>query len=284
MREFFHSAKFKVLVCILALLFGFILYAAVSSGSISTPEAILDTITRPFVQLSTTISDWTQSTIDKFVNADKYQQENKILRQQLSEMYEQIRSKELTDAENEQLREMLKIAEENEDFEWSPPCRIIARNANDVFGGFTINRGSNDGIELYDPVFTSIGLVGMITQVGVTSSNVTTIFSTDIEIGAVTAESKEIGVVENDIEYSIDGYCLLRYLPADSDIKTGEVVFTSGSAIFPSGLLIGTVEKVFKDNNEMSMHALIKPAENVKSITDVFVITDFEGQGALGEN
>ncbi len=279
MKEFFHSVKFKILVCIFALLLGFMLYAAVSSGGLSAPEAILDAVTRPFVQLSAGISSWMQNTIDKFVNADVYQKENEILRQQLTEMYKQINDKEKIEEENQQLREILKIAAENDTQKLSPPCEIIARNANDIFSGFTINRGTNDGIKLYDPVFTSIGLVGIVTQTGNNSSSVTTIYSTDIEIGVVTAESEEIGVIENSIKYAADGYCLIRYLPGDSDIKTGEAVFTSGSSIFPPGMMIGVVEKVFKDDNEMSLNALVKPAENISKITNVFVITYFEGQG-----
>ena len=36
---------------------------------------------------------------------------------------------------------------------------------NDPYGTFVIDRGSNDGIKLYDPVVTSEGLVGVIVEV-----------------------------------------------------------------------------------------------------------------------
>lgn len=283
MREFFHSGKFKVLMCIFALLFGFMIYAAVSGGAASIPEAVLTTITQPFATAATAVSDWVQGTIDKFVNADKYRQENEILRQQLSEMYQQIMDKDKTDEENEELRKILGIADEHEDFRWSAPCSVIARNSSDVFGGFTINRGSNDGLELYDPVFTAVGLVGMISEIAPSYAKVTTILSTDLEIGAITSSSHVVGVIENDIKYSSDGKCLMSYISKDSGIKKGDVIVTSGSVVFPESLIIGTVTEVFDDENGLSVHAVIEPAEDVFKITSVFVITDFEGQGVETE-
>lgn len=281
MKEFFSSVKFKILICVFALLLGFMIYSAITFGSSTVTQSIIDTITQPFVSVSTTISDWINETIDKFSNADKYQQENELLREQLSEMYTDVIEKEKLEQENEMLREMLKIAEEHEDFEWSTPCTITARTASDIFGGFTINRGSNDGLEQYDPVFTSIGLVGVISEIAPSYSRVTTILSTDINIGVITADSKVVAVIENDIEYSEQGYCLMSYIPIDSGIKVGEVVITSGSVIFPEGLIVGTIEEIITDDNGLSVHALIKPIEDVYNIGNVFAITEFYGQGEI---
>lgn len=51
--------------------------------------------------------------------------------------------------------------------------------------------------------------------------------------------------------------------------------------LFPGNLLIGTVEKVYDDENGLSVHAVIKPAVDVRTITDCVVITDFKGQGVV---
>ena len=85
MKEFFHTVKFKILVCIFALLLGFLIYVAVSAGVSSLPKQILETVSAPFVTLSTNVSDWIENTLDKFVNADKYKQENEILKEQLAQ-------------------------------------------------------------------------------------------------------------------------------------------------------------------------------------------------------
>lgn len=280
MNDFFQSWKFKIIICIFALVFGFMISAAIEGGNIIFPQSIIETVTQPFSNVASSISDWVENTLDTLVNAQKYKSENEILRETLNEMYEQIRDKEKTDKENEQLREMLDIAEKNPDYEWSAPCSVIARNANDIYGGFTIDKGSKDNIELYDPVFTSIGLVGVVTELSSSYSVVTTILSPDVTVGVITSESDTVGIMENDIRYAADGKCLMSYINKSSGISAGEVAVTSGGSVFPSDLVVGTVTEVYDDSNGLTLHAVIEPMEDIYNVTEVFVVTSFEGQGA----
>lgn len=279
MKDFFQSWKFKVIICIFALVFGFMIYAAIEGGNIIFPKSILETVTQPFSNAAVSISDCVEDTLDTLVNAQKYKSENAELREKLNEMYEQIRDKEKIDEENSKLREMLEIDERNPDYEWSAPCSVIARNANDIYGGFTINRGKKDGIELRDPVFTNIGLVGMITEVSDHYSVVTTILSDDVTIGAITADNDVVGIIENNAYYSADGFCHMSYIVKNSHIDIGEAVLTSGGSVFPADMMVGTIKEIYSDSNGLTLHAVIEPAEDILSVTDVFVVTSFDGQG-----
>ena len=278
MKDFFQSYKFKIIVCIFALVFGFMIYAAIAGNNVIFPRSILETVTQPFVSAGTYISDWAENTIDTIVNADKYKKENEELRLLLTEMYGQILDKNRTDEENEKLRSILGIAEENPDYEFSAPCQVIARNANDIYGGFTIDKGSSDGIKLYDPVITSIGLVGVVTELSAHYCTISTIISPDISIGVMTADKNIVGIIENNAVYSNEGRCLMSYISKDSNIKVGDLVITSGSSSFPADLIIGTIEEVYTDSNGLTLHAVIKPSEDVTKVTGVFVITEFYGQ------
>lgn len=279
MKEFFSSGKFKILLALFSLMFGLMIYAAVSAGAATLPEVIIGAVTKPFLQLSSSVSSGVENILDKFINNDKYYKENLILREQLSEMYRQIIDYEELKKQNNDLRDILKLKEENPSMYFSPPCDIIARNPNDVFGGFTINKGSYDEIDLYDPVFTSIGLVGRIVEVAPTYSRVSTIFSTEVKIGVYSARSKVTGVIENNIKYSLDNKCLMTDIPIESDLKEGDVIITTGqSGFFPAGLIIGTVERVEITEGGLSMFAIVNPAERIDKINTVFVITDFLGQ------
>lgn len=279
MREFFHTIKFKILVCIFAFLLGFLIYVAISAGASSLPKKFLETVSYPFVSLSTTVSDWMEDTIDKFVNADKYKQENELLKEQLADIYNNVMEKEELQKENEQLKDMLEISRENKDFKWSPPCSVTSRNAGDISGGFTINRGTNDGISLYDPVFTKTGLVGIVSEVSGGYSIVSTILSDNINIGVSGADSKALGIIENNLDSAYTGHCVMNYTNRDSGIEKGEIIVTSGSSFFPKGLLLGTVSEIVNDSNGLSVHVLIEPYVDVFSVSDVFVLTDFEGKG-----
>ncbi|MCM1298494.1 MAG: rod shape-determining protein MreC [[Eubacterium] siraeum] len=279
MKDFFHTVKFKILVCIFALLLGFLIYVAVSAGASSLPKQILETVSAPFVTLSTNVSDWIESTLDKFGNADKYKQENEILTEQLAQAYSDVIQKEKLEQENQQLKDMLEISETNTDFEWSPPCSVTARNASDISGGFTINRGKKDGISLYDPVFTKTGLVGIVTELSDAYSIVSTVLSTDVYIGVVGAECHALGVIENDLQNSEKGLCVMNYSGKDSGIKKGEIILTSGSEFFPEGIMLGEVKEIVDDENGLAVHVLVEPFVDVYTVTDVFVLTDFDGKG-----
>ncbi len=280
MKEFFHSVKFKILLCIAALLLGLMTYVAIAAGTQTLPEQIINTVTYPFVTAANAISNGVNGFIDKLVNADTYKSQNDELRELVTQMYERTADYEELQKENEQLREMLNLSQKHEDFKFSEPCSIVGRNANDIYGGFTINRGSISGISLNDPVITSIGLIGRVTEIAPTYAKVSTVLSPQVNVGVYTMRTKTTGVLENDLSTAENRQCLMSNILKDADIEPGDVIVTSGqSGLFPEGLIIGTVKEVYNDPNGLVKHALIEPAEDCFSITSVYAVVDFNGKG-----
>lgn len=280
MREFFHSVKFKILLGIAALLLGLMTYVAVTAGREATPQQVLNTITYPFVKAANAIADGVGGFFDKLINADKYKSQNDELMAQLTEMYKHTMDYDELEKENERLREMLGIKQKQPDFRFSEPCDVVSHNANDIYGGFTINKGKTDGLSQNDPVITAVGLVGRITSIGDNYAKVTTVISPQVNVGVYTMRTKATGVIENDVSSAQKDLCLMSDIMKEADIKEGDIVFTSGkSGLFPADVMVGTVTKVYDDPNGLTKHALIEPAENIKSVSSVFVITDFNGKG-----
>lgn len=280
MKEFFHSIKFKILLGIAALLLGLMTYVAVTAGREATPQQVLNTITYPFVTAANAIADGVGGFFDKLINADKYKSENDELMAQLTEMYKHTMDYDELEKENDRLREMLGIKQKQPDFRFSEPCDVVSHNANDLYGGFTINKGKTDGLSQNDPVITAVGLVGRITSIGENYAKVTTVISPQVNVGVYTMRTKATGVIENDVSSAQKGLCLMSDIMKEADIKEGDIVFTSGkSGLFPADVMVGTVTEVYDDPNGLTKHALIEPAENIKSVSSVFVITDFNGKG-----
>lgn len=280
MKQFFHSVKFKILLCIAALLLGLMTYVAIAAGTQTLPEQIINTVTYPFVTAANAISNGVNGFIDKLVNADTYKAQNDELRELVTQMYERSADYEELQKENEQLREMLNLSQKHEDFKFSEPCSIVGRNANDIYGGFTINRGSISGISLNDPVITSIGLIGRVTEIAPTYAKVSTVLSPQVNVGVYTMRTKTTGVLENDLSTAENRQCLMSNILKDADIEPGDVIVTSGqSGLFPEGLIVGTVKDVYNDPNGLVKHALIEPAEDCFSITSVYAVVDFNGKG-----
>ena len=280
MKDFLHSVKFKILLGIAALLLGLMTYVAVSAGRQTTPQQVLNTLAYPFVKAANAISEGVGGFFDKLINADKYKTQNDELTAKLSEMYKYTMDFDTLQKENIRLREMLELKQKNEDFRFSEPCDIIARNANDLYGGFTVDGGKNDGLSVNDPVITSVGLVGRVTSIADNLAEVTTILSPKVNVGVYTMRTKTTGVIENDVSSAEKELCLMSDILKDADIKVGDIVFTSGkSGLFPADIPVGTVTEVYDDPNGLTKHALVKPLEDVVRVSSVFVITDFDGKG-----
>jgi rod shape-determining protein MreC len=279
MKEFIQSKRFKVIICIFALLAGFMVYAAIDAGAASLPERILTGVTSPFARAATSISTFVESNVDTLVNANRYREENEELRRQIAELHRQLVETDELMIDNELLRQMLDISEEHPDFEWaSSTAAIRSWNANDVFGGFTINRGSNDGIGLHDLVITGAGVVGIIREVAPHYARVSTVISTETNIGVVAVRGNVTGVMQNDITYARDGLVQISYIERGADIREGDVVITRGGGMYPPNQFVGEVVSTHDDPNGMSMHALVRPSENREHLTHVLVITGFDGR------
>ena len=255
-------------------------YVAVAAGRESSPQQILNTLASPFVKAANAVADGVGGFFDKLINADKYKAENDELTAKLTEMYKYTMDYDTLEKENIRLREILELKQKHDDFRFSEPCDVSYRNSNDLYRGFTVDKGARDGLSLNDPVITAKGLVGRVTSVGENYSKVTTLISPEVNIGVYTMRSKTTGVIENDVSSASKELCLMSDILKDADIKAGDIIFTSGkSGLFPADLAVGTVTEVYDNPNGLTKHALVKPIEDVKSVSSVFVITDFYGKG-----
>ncbi|MBE6788724.1 MAG: rod shape-determining protein MreC [Ruminococcaceae bacterium] len=275
MKDFFKGKIFKVIVAVVALLIGIMVYQAASGGFASLPEAVVGTVVTPIVKISSGISDSVAGFFNSILSAKDIEKENKELKSELSEAYEKLSDYEKYKNENERLKEMLGIKEDHPDYKMEA-ASVIGRDSASAFGKFTVNKGSLNGIELNAPVITDDGLVGIVTHVGPTYSVVTTILDPEINIGIYNSRTRETGVVSGSVDLSDDGKTKLRLLPRDTALLRGDIIETSGiGGMFPSGILLGTVDSINAENSGVSMYAEIRPIVDVTRVSDVVIVTDF---------
>jgi len=256
-------------------LIGIMVYQAASGGFASLPEAVVGTVVTPIVKISSGISDSVAGFFNSILSAKDIEKENKELKSELSEAYEKLSDYEKYKNENERLKEMLGIKEDHPDYKMEA-ASVIGRDSASAFGKFTVNKGSLNGIELNAPVITDDGLVGIVTHVGPTYSVVTTILDPEINIGIYNSRTRETGVVSGSVDLSDDGKTKLRLLPRDTALLRGDIIETSGiGGMFPSGILLGTVDSINAENSGVSMYAEIRPIVDVTRVSDVVIVTDF---------
>lgn len=275
MKEFFHSVKFKIIVALTAVLIGAMIYSVTTGGYSSGSSYLFEVIFEPVRNLSSSISDKVSRSLDMIINAEKYYNENQQLKAQLNALYNDVIDYDKVLEENKELRVMLELKEEYNNYKFSPPCTVIARTTNDPYGSFTVDKGSSDGIKPGDPVVTETGIVGVCFEVSPSTSKVRTLYSPKTAVGVYTVRTKSEGIAEGGYDLAVNGRIRMSYISKDSDIREGDVIVTSGSANYPAGQLIGTVESVEMEQNGLSKFAVIIPAEDPNTITSVFVITDY---------
>lgn len=276
MREFFKTKRFKIFLGVLAALLVLIICSATIG---STSSGVLSVVLSPVQKLSSWITNSATGFFSNIANSGKNASENEQLKEQIASLREQLIDYDNTKTENEQLKEMLGLKNDNKDYDYAA-ASVIGRDSDDRYGSFQIDKGSLNGVELYDPVITRDGLVGYVSKLSPTTARVSTILGTDINVGAYGLYSGETGVVTGDASLAAKGQCKLKYLLRDSAMAKSELVATTGlSGIFPKGLVIGTVQEVVPEAGGTSVYAVIEPAAQITDIQSVFVITDFTGQG-----
>ncbi len=269
MQNFFKSKLFKIIFVCIAFLFGIMSFEITTKKSIFL-EKILTTVAKPVTGTVVEIHNGILNFFNSFFRSGKFKEENELLKKEIAKTRKQIVEYNALKNENEQLKQALKIQNSNKNFKIEVGS-FVARNPSDFYG-FTINIGKNKGISEGDVVLTKNGLVGTISKVFGTYSNVTTILGIDMKIPAIDTSKDEKGILGGSSEFSKDGLCVIRHLNKSTKCKAGDVVSTYGHSNYPENLPIGKIKEIRYGKNGMSCIAIVEPFENVTCVKDVVVI------------
>ena len=280
MKEFFHSWVFKGLLALCIVMFAFLLRATMTMGASTVVEQIVGTITAPVQSLTSGLSGSITGFLDQFLRASEISQENEQLREENRKLIEQMVDYENYKHENESLKEQLGIQEENPQWE-TMTASVIGRDPSDQFYSFTIDKGTLDGVSYQDPVITADGLVGIVSEVGPVFAKVTTILDVRLNVACQDVRTQDVATISGDIEMAQQGKCKMSLIPRESGIAKGDIVQTAGtSGLYPQGIVVGRVSDVGFEPQGTMMYAVVEPANDIKSIKDVVIITSFKGQGS----
>lgn len=280
MRFFFRSRQFKVILSILIALIAVSVIFSLIGSQISPQANIVGMITAPFRSAANGIWNGIEDFISAYNDGNKLMLENAELEAEVNELREQLADYQATQAENEFYKKYLKIAENHPDFKFTA-ATLISRDNDDPYQSFVINKGSLNGVSAYDPVITDAGLVGFVSQVGLTTAKVTTVLSPELSIGALDSRTNDSGVVSGDLEIAKNNKTKFYNLARSCSVAIGDYVVTSGEGIFPKGLLIGKIETIDTDKYNTSIYATVTPFANIEELRQVMVITEFDGQGSV---
>jgi len=190
--------------------------------------------------------------------------------------------------ENQQLRsqsvQSLAIARENDQlralFNWQKQspwklklANVIMRDPANWWRTVQIDLGTRDGLRENLPVVTAAGLVGRVSSVSLTRSQIVLVGDPSCRVSAtVENAARDMGVL-------IAGGTLdtslveLTYLASSANLKPGQSVITSGlGGIFPKGIPIGQIVDSRSVEYGLYTDARVKLNANLGSLEQVWVL------------
>lgn len=276
MRNFFEHHKGAVLLIgatlVIAILIG--IFSALAAGEkASLAEGAVEGVSTPGQAVVSGTGNWFTNLFGYFGSVKALRAENEALKNSNIELDKRLRDAQGLEAENAELRAMLDLSKTEPELELLA-ATVIAKDPSNWYGTFTINRGTDHGVQKGQPILTANKeLVGKVSRVGSDWAEVVTVLDPECGVGALVERSKEVGVLEGDSSLRLQGHCRLGYLSRDAEIEIGDYVETSGmGGVYPKGLLIGKILEIKEDNTNMSKYAIVEPLANFGNLHQVFVL------------
>lgn len=273
MKDLFKSSRFKLITGIIALLLAGALICAANGHGETAQSGIIGTVFTPANWLATKISDGISYVFGEATGNAEYLEKIDSLQKQVGSLQSQLSDYENLQKQNALYKDALGLKEENPDYNFVEAI-VTARDAADIFGSYTINKGTVSGIKEGDAVLYGNYIVGMIDKAYPTYSVVKTILDPDFSVSAYEIVSGEISYVTGDASLSANGKCKMANLDSSTAVTYGSIISTAGiSGSIPEGLIIGTVEEIDDEKTSIATYAVIQPGVDVNNISNCLILT-----------
>ena len=276
MKDFFDTWKFKILVGIAVFLAAIMAYAGANGRLTAAPQEILSVAVAPFQRAAAAVSNGVSSLWEKYTNIDAILEENEKRTAENAELRGQMVDYDKLKAENEAYKALTNIQEQHPEMSYVSSF-VIGRDPLDSFYGFTLDKGSLDGVEANDAITSDEGyLLGVVTEVDLTSCKVMTILHPSFNAAGVVSRTRDNGIITGSADYAAEGLCILSNLSRGTLTKANDQVITTGlGGVFPPDVLVGVVQELVPEASGKSTIAVLKPGADPRTVKHVFIITNY---------
>lgn len=176
--------------------------------------------------------------------------------------------------ENRTLRELLELKEYFENYEMVA-ANVIAYDVSDWFNEFTIDKGTDDGINRGDVVITPKGLAGIVYSTTGSSAKVRCIVDEQYILYGRIDRSNELVRIRGTSNENYSAKLKVDRIAETTDLFVGDKIITAESGgVYPKGLVLGTVTEIFTDEVSNERYAYVEPAVNFTTVSRFFVLVD----------
>ena len=155
----------------------------------------------------------------------------------------------------------------------SIPARVVSNSLDKLDNFITIDKGSADGVKKDMGVACGLGVVGIVYLTSDHYSVVVPVLSSKSNISCAIRGRGYFGYLHWYGNRPDEAY--LDDVPRHARFRIGDIIVTSGySSVFPPGMLVGKVMRVYNSENGMSYRLRVKLTTNFGNLRDVCVIND----------
>ncbi|MCR5420995.1 MAG: rod shape-determining protein MreC [Lachnospiraceae bacterium] len=263
---------FLSILCVVMMLISF------TTDYVSGPlETAAGYVIVPFQKGIASAGAWLSSRSENIRDINELNEENKRLREQISEMTIRINDLQRDKYELAELRSLFLLDEQYSDYE-KVGARVIGKDTGNWYSNFVIDKGANDGIAVDMNVCAGSGLVGIVTKVGPNWANVRSIIDDTSNLSGMVMSTSDTLIVSGDLQLMEEGYISFSHLiDEDDSVISGDQVVTSAiSNKYLPGLSVGYITEVDLDANNLTKSGYITPEVDFKNLSTVLVITELK--------
>ena len=225
----------------------------------------------PLFGLASSTQQLTGTTENALVPRRELLKLNDALRRENQQLRLQAMQSEETARENARLRQLVGWQRQTP---WKLKlAKVVLREPANWWRTVQIDLGSRDGLRVDLPVLTVHGLIGRISSVSLTRSQVTLLGDPNCKVSArVENETRDTGIIGTSGPLETD-FVALGYLSRNASLKPGQSVVTSGEGgIFPKGIPIGKIVDVQPVDYGSRTEARVRLAANLNALEEVWVM------------
>ena len=212
------------------------------------------------------------------------QEENKRLNEQIDLLTEENNRLAQNEGELSRLRDLYALDQDYLQYE-KVAARVIAKDSENWFQVFRIDKGSQDGIRVDQNVMANGGLVGIVTDVGLNYATVRSIIDDESRVSAMCLQSSSTCIVAGDLTLYQQGRLRITDMQKNATIQDGDRIVTSNiSSKFMPGILVGYAVDIRDDEKKLMKTGYLIPAADFDDLTEVLVLKDVKSDSFLDTN
>lgn len=231
----------------------------------------------PFQNGISSVGRWLSNRSDELAQIRDLLEENESLKAQIDELTVQNTLLQQEKYELNTLRSLYQLDDLYDEYP-KVGARIIGRETGNWYHTFTVDKGTNDGIQVDMNVLADGGLVGRVTEVGPNWAQVTSIISDNSNVSGMTLANGDNMIISGRLDLMKDGVISFSQLiDSQNKVVVGDKIVTSNiSDKYLPNILIGYVHTVNLDANKLTKSGYITPAVDFEHLQEVLIITQLK--------